>query len=166
MFIGCNLNDLNRKGLKVGKNFELQLDCFIDYSHSWLISIGDNVIFALRVHIIARDATTRIHSNMTRIGKIKIGNNVIVLPNVEIGDGSIVGAGSVVTKSIPLGCVYAGNPAKFIFTIEKYKEKTMKKFENSATFDESYAIENDVSEEKKKEMVDKLDSIDKCGFMV
>ena len=43
-----------------------------------------------------------------------IGENVCVLPGVEIGEGSVIGAGSVVTKSIPAGVVAVGNPAKIV----------------------------------------------------
>lgn len=46
-----------------------------------------------------------------------VGANVIILPGVEIGAYAIVGAGSVVTKTIPSGCVAVGNPAKVIRTI-------------------------------------------------
>ncbi len=42
------------------------------------------------------------------------GGNVVVLPGVSIGDGSIIGAGSVVTRDVPAGCVAAGNPCKVI----------------------------------------------------
>ncbi|WP_345993683.1 acyltransferase [Sulfurimonas sp. HSL-1716] len=43
-----------------------------------------------------------------------IGANSIILPGVEIGENSIVGAGSVVTKNVPSRTIYAGNPAKLI----------------------------------------------------
>jgi virginiamycin A acetyltransferase len=43
-----------------------------------------------------------------------IGDSVIVLPGVNIGNGAVIGAGSVVTKSIPPFAVAAGNPAKVI----------------------------------------------------
>lgn len=43
-----------------------------------------------------------------------IGGNCIVLKGVTIGEKSVIGAGSVVTKSVPDGEIWAGNPAKFI----------------------------------------------------
>ena len=43
-----------------------------------------------------------------------IGTCSIVLPGVKIGKGSVVGAGSVVTKDVPDYCVVAGNPARII----------------------------------------------------
>jgi acetyltransferase-like isoleucine patch superfamily enzyme len=46
-----------------------------------------------------------------------IGANSIILPGVEIGENTVVGAGSIVTKSFPKGVVIAGNPARFIKTI-------------------------------------------------
>ncbi|MGC8751800.1 DapH/DapD/GlmU-related protein, partial [Hydrotalea sp.] len=46
--------------------------------------------------------------------KAWIGFNVIILKGVTIGEGAIVGAGSVVTKDVPPYAVVAGNPAKII----------------------------------------------------
>ena len=42
------------------------------------------------------------------------GRNVIVLPGVKIEEGAVIGAGSVVTKSVPKCAVVGGNPAKII----------------------------------------------------
>jgi len=49
----------------------------------------------------------------------KIGANATVLPDIKIGENSLVGSGSVVTKDVPEGVVVAGNPAKFIKKIEE-----------------------------------------------
>ena len=55
-----------------------------------------------------------------------IGHNAIILPSVSnIGDGAVIGAGSVVTKDVPPFAVVAGNPAKIIlyrFSEEKIRE--------------------------------------------
>lgn len=49
-----------------------------------------------------------------------IGMNSVVLPGVHLGDHTVVGAGSIVTKSYPDGyCVIAGNPARMIRRIDK-----------------------------------------------
>jgi acetyltransferase-like isoleucine patch superfamily enzyme len=54
-----------------------------------------------------------------RIGKrVWIGENACILPGVSIGDGAVIGAGSVVTKDIPPNSIAAGNPAKVIRTID------------------------------------------------
>ena len=41
------------------------------------------------------------------------------MKGVSIGDGAIIGAGSVVTKNVPSNSIYAGNPAKIIKTIDQ-----------------------------------------------
>lgn len=46
-----------------------------------------------------------------------IGANAILLPGVEVGENAVVGAGSIVTRSVPKGIVVAGNPAKQIKAI-------------------------------------------------
>ena len=46
-----------------------------------------------------------------------------IMPGVTIGKGSIVAAGSIVTKSVPPGVVVGGNPAKYICTVDEYYEK-------------------------------------------
>ncbi len=45
---------------------------------------------------------------------VDIGSNSVILGAITIGDGAVIGAGSVVVKDVPAGCVVAGNPAKVI----------------------------------------------------
>ena len=149
---------LQKRGLKIGENFTKQQGCFIDPSHCFLIEIGNNVTFSIRVTLLAHDASCKNIVNYTKIGKIKIednvfvGANVTILPNVTIGENSIIGAGSVVTKDIPTNCVAAGNPAKIIMTIDEYKSKLESKMEKAKKFGEEYTVRKNVNEEKKEEM--------------
>lgn len=150
-------------GLKVGKNFQRNEDVIIDPSHCWLIEIGDNVVMAPRVHILAHDASTRNHLGYTKIGRVTIGNNVfigassIVLPNVKIGSNSIIGANSTVSSDIPDNVVAFGSPAKVICTLEKYIEKNKKLMDVSPVYDEEYTLRKKITSEKKQEQFDALE---------
>jgi len=86
------------------------------------ISIGDNTIFAPGVKIISSnhnksDLSEQEYSKPIKIGKnCWIGTNAVLLPGVQIGDNTVVGAGAVVTKSFPINSIIVGNPAKPINT--------------------------------------------------
>jgi len=90
------------------------------------IYIGDYSQISANVGIITANHDlndNRKHSDIktVRLGKYCwIAMNVMIMPGVELGDYTVVGAGSVVTKSFPDGfCVIAGNPAKIIKTLNK-----------------------------------------------
>ena len=69
---------LIENGLKVGSNFNRMGRTEIDNSHSWLITIGDDVTLAPGVHILAHDASTKNSLGYTRIGLVRIGSNVFI----------------------------------------------------------------------------------------
>ena len=150
---------LIKRGMKCGENFSRQQGCFIDPSHCWLIEIGKNVTFSIRVTVLAHDASMKSIVGHARIGKVVIGDNVFVganvtiLPGVTIGKNSVVGANSVVTKNVPEGTVVAGNPARMLCNIDAWKEKIKKDFDDSIKFSEDYTMRCNVSEEKKAEML-------------
>ena len=97
------------------------------------VEIGDNFISAPGSIILAHDASLLRHYGEYRVEKTIIGNNVflganaVVLAGVNIGDGAIIGAGSVVTKDVDMNTVVAGNPAQRISTVQEYREKCQKK---------------------------------------
>lgn len=136
-----HLDKLIKRGLKVGKNFNRMGGVIIDPSHCYHITIGDNVTFAPRVHVLAHDASTRMFLGKTRAANVTIGNYVfvgagsIIMPGVHIGNRVIIGAGSIVTKDIPDNSVAVGNPAKVVCGIDEYLEKEMSRMkpENSFT---------------------------------
>lgn len=115
-----------KRGLKVGRNFNRQSGTRLDPLNCWLISIGDDVIMGNRVQLLAHDFSTMHYMGCARFGRIIIGDrvfigaNTTILMNVHIGNDVIIGAGSLVNKSIPDGCVVAGVPAKVICSTEDY----------------------------------------------
>lgn len=129
-------------GFSSGKNFQYNSGYPIDSNWPWLISVGDNVTLATGVKLLAHDASTTKTGVHTKVGIVRIGNNVfigansIVLCNTRIGDDVIIGAGSVVTGNIPSNSVYAGNPAKYICSFDEYSKKHLENQETHPLFRE------------------------------
>tara|TARA_B100001741_G_scaffold312815_1_gene317115 strand:- start:193 stop:597 length:405 start_codon:yes stop_codon:yes gene_type:complete len=55
--------------------------------------------------------------------KVVIGANATIVAGVRLCEGCVIGAGSVVTEEVPSGQVWAGNPAKFLMTLEQYESR-------------------------------------------
>ena len=133
---------LDKLGFTHGNDFSCYSWEGIDSNYPWLISIGNKVTISNHVKILAHDASTNNIIGHTKVGIVKIGNNVfigthaVINCNVRIGNNVIVGAGSVVTKDIPDGMVVAGNPARVICTYEDYVEKHMKNLEIHPVFNQ------------------------------
>jgi len=93
-------------------------------SEPWLVSIGDRVTVAPGVSFVTHDGSTWLfrdaHGRRFRYARIQVGSdvfiglNAVLMPGVRIGNRVIVGAGSIVTKSVPDGTVVAGNPARIV----------------------------------------------------
>ena len=121
-------------GVKVGEK------CFIASnvhfsSEPYLIEIGSNVAITqgvmIHTHGGGRVARTQIpdfdiFGRVTICDNAYIGSGAQIMPGVTIGKGSMVAGGSIVTKSVPEGVVVAGNPAKFVCTVEEYIERNAK----------------------------------------
>ncbi len=109
-----------QKGARIGKRCRIQ-------SHSFIcegVSIGDDVfighgaMFVNDLYPISNDPDWKLKK--TKIDKgASIGNNATIMP-VVIKKGSLVGAGSVVTKNVSAYSIVIGNPAK---VIRKYNDR-------------------------------------------
>lgn len=120
-------------GVHIGKN------CLIATrnwsSEPYLVTIGDNVAVTASVSIhthgggsIARQQIP----DFDYFGKVVIKDNAYIgygaqiMAGVTIGEGALVAAGSIVTKSVPDHCVVGGNPAKIICSTQEFIERNKK----------------------------------------
>ena len=115
----------------------------IDIKHARFLSIGDNVLITQGVVILEHDYSYAVVANvyselLKKQKKTIIGNNVflgmnsVVLMGAEIGDNTVIGAGSIVSGKLEGDSVYAGNPAKKICSLEEYYHRLKDGFTKSA----------------------------------
>ena len=122
------------KHILIGDKVIINMNCtFVDNN---IIEIGDNVLIASNVQIYTATHSTKVNERIVQNweeGKeicktyalpvkiengVWIGGGAIILPGVTIGENSVIGAGSIVTRSIPANCVAVGNPCRVIKHID------------------------------------------------
>lgn len=124
----------------------------------YLINIHDNVNIAANVSFINHDISTfnisrylGLNENLGKIGSIELCDNCfigaysILMPNIKIGNNSIIASGSIVTKNIPDNEVWGGCPAKKIMNLDEYATKMVEQNEkypwNGKSSNKSYKLE-------------------------
>jgi len=103
------------RGVQIGVDVWVGYDAVIETAYPYLVSIGDKTEIGIRSLIIAhfRDMDITPGNVTVKIeDEVFIGPGAIILPNVTIGRGAVVTAGSVVTASVPPMTVAQGNPAQ------------------------------------------------------
>jgi len=97
--------------MNIGEGARLSMKCNLDKTNPSGIYIGNESYVAFGAVILSHDFVRNLHTD-TIIGKqCFVGAHSLIMPGVVIGDNSIVGAGAVVTKSVPPNSIVAGNPA-------------------------------------------------------
>lgn len=126
------------KHISIGSNVIININCtFVDCNK---IEIGNNVLIASNVQIYTATHPVEmkerlVENEWTEVSDITffrtfalpvkiednvwIGGGVIILPGVTIGKNTVIGAGSVVTKSIPENSLAFGNPCRVVRLINK-----------------------------------------------
>lgn len=128
-FDAFDFNELGKKLIIIGKDVEINDDVHIAAVEN--VQIGNNVLIASKVYIsdhdhgsykgeiqdspLSKPSDRKIYSSPVIIeDRVWLGEYVCILKGVKIGEGSIIGAMSVVTKDIPAYCIAIGSPAKVV----------------------------------------------------
>lgn len=119
-------------GAHIGHNVNIGHDVYFDASNADYIHIEDNVWITSRCLILCHKRDTSDycvgdnyvdlpyhHKEVVLKKGCCIGMGSIIMPGVTIGEGAMVGAGSVVTKDVPAWSIAVGNPAKVVREIKK-----------------------------------------------
>lgn len=139
------INFIRRQGINIGNDciFRVPKTCVIDMTRPYLITIGNRVDMNINFKIYTHDWGSHVFLGkygqmVNSSGTVNIGNNIYfgadctILKGVTIGDNCIIGAGSVVTHSIPGNSVAAGNPCKVICSLDDYFKKRLQKAPDEA----------------------------------
>lgn len=118
IFVGINTNAGTRPGCYLQGNGGIYIGNYVHFASNIGIISGNHDLYDQTKHVFKE----------VRIGDYTwIGQGAIILPGVVLGPRTIVGAGSIVTKSFPEGyCVIGGNPARLIKRLEPEKFKPTK----------------------------------------
>ena len=123
-------------GVRVGERCKIHCnprECF--GSEPWLVTIGNHVLIATGTHFVTHDGGTfvfideypkaNVLAPITVHDNVYIGMNSLILPGVTIESNVIVAAGAVVTHDLAANGVYGGVPARFIKSLDAYKQKAL-----------------------------------------
>lgn len=106
-------------GMKIGRGGFIGQNGFLEDLHSENVLLEDDATISFGVTIVAHGPKrnlTRPEDKMVILRRgAYVGAACVLIPGVEIGEKATVGAGSVVTKSVPAGAVVAGAPARLLY---------------------------------------------------
>ncbi len=127
---------LRKEGFDIGESVFLD-HTEIEEIYPEFLKIEDNVTIAYGTRILVHDSSmNNLFSDPIRFGKViikegaYIGAKCIIMPGVTIGKGSVVGAGSLVTKNVKNNTIVMGSPAKEYMSTREYRKKFLKNMKN------------------------------------
>jgi acetyltransferase-like isoleucine patch superfamily enzyme len=113
--VSIGTNAVLEFGNRIGQRVRIHTGCFLELvTIEDDVFVGPNVVFTDDPHPMKCPRYQECKGGPTVRRLARIGANSTILPGVDVGEGSLVGAGSVVVHDVPAGMVVAGNPARVI----------------------------------------------------
>ncbi|MEH7388469.1 DapH/DapD/GlmU-related protein [Bacillus sp. JJ1521] len=111
--------------MKIGEKTAFALMVVPDIMFPEKISVGSNTVIGFNTTILAHEYLIKEYrlGDVKRGSEVRIGANSTILPGVEIGDGAIVSAGTLVHRDVPAGSFVGGNPMQVIYTKEQREQQ-------------------------------------------
>ena len=154
---------LRALGMHIGQGVNLPASTWVDTSACYAIRIGDWCGFGEQCLILSHDAQMDEFLDAGLVAQVTIheschfGSRTVILPGVEVGPRTMVGANSVVAKSLPPDTVCAGIPAKVICTLDEYLARHNAGLAAAQKFPWTEYNSNVLTPERRQELLAALD---------
>jgi heptaprenylglycerol acetyltransferase len=122
------------RGVKIGKNVWIAQMVYLDELHPAQVTIGDNSTIGLRTSIFTHfywgPRRPKSNGRVVIEKDVFIGPHCVILPNVTIGEGAVIRAGSVVSRNVPAHALWGSPPSEVlgVATIPLTSEHTYEEF--------------------------------------
>lgn len=102
------------RGMTIGRDCLISRSAKLDLTNPQGIKIGDETAISFNASVLSHDFVNDRHVDTVIGSRCFIGGRSMIMPGVTVGDGSIVGAGSVVYSDVEPNTIVAGNPARVV----------------------------------------------------
>jgi len=107
----------HRERFELGMHVEIGSFTMIDARHG--VKIEDDVKIGFGCVILSHSSIDNKSGQVILRRRCKVGANSVIMPGVEVGENAVVGANSLVNRSIPASEIWLGSPAKFYKMVER-----------------------------------------------
>lgn len=128
--MNLQISALKKAGARIGKNVFIGHQVFFELENAFLLTIDDEVVISAFCKFILHDSSlNNVIEAPIRYAPIHlqkncyIGADCLILPGTEVGESTIIGAGSLVKGLINKNSVYFGRPAKYYCSVLKLKKE-------------------------------------------
>jgi carbonic anhydrase/acetyltransferase-like protein (isoleucine patch superfamily) len=165
-----DVSRLVARGLVLGRGVYVAPTAYLDPGRPWLIELGDETLVGPWAVVLAHDASPRLHTGHTLVGRVRIGKRVyighgaIILPGSTIGDEAVIGPGAVVDGVIPARSVATGNPAEIVSDVATFAQRHREAIAHDPVWPlPGWSVGRGITQERKAAQREAL--ADRCGYL-